>query len=181
MPNKKPANKTPAVGPMAYTLSVIGSSWTCLILRDLLQHGARRFQDLQELAGWHCSNDTIGASQDARKEWRRGAAVLFDEFPAGRVRADREGSRPRPDYGRHAKLGTQVLELTTSPECPLILPLALFGTHARSDLSPECATKRTSADRSELTGSRPIVRRSFAFLFLWGKCKSCSAIRVPAS
>ena len=33
---------------MAYTLSVIGSSWTCLILRDLLQHGARRFQDLQD-------------------------------------------------------------------------------------------------------------------------------------
>src|ERR1700739_896764 len=34
--------------PVARTLSVIGSSWTCLILRDLLLHGARRFQDLQE-------------------------------------------------------------------------------------------------------------------------------------
>ena len=34
--------------PVAYTLSVIGSSWTCLILRDFLQHGARRFQDLQD-------------------------------------------------------------------------------------------------------------------------------------
>ena len=33
--------------PVALTLSVIGSSWTCLILRDLLLHGARRFQDLQ--------------------------------------------------------------------------------------------------------------------------------------
>ena len=33
---------------MAYTLSVIGSSWACRILRDLLQHGARRFQDLQD-------------------------------------------------------------------------------------------------------------------------------------
>ena len=33
--------------PVARTLSVIGSSWTCLILRDLLLHGARRFQDLQ--------------------------------------------------------------------------------------------------------------------------------------
>src|ERR1700721_1351564 len=42
MPKQKPAE-----GPVAYTLSVIGSSWTCLILRDLLQHGARRFQDLQ--------------------------------------------------------------------------------------------------------------------------------------
>jgi DNA-binding HxlR family transcriptional regulator len=35
-------------GPVARTLSVIGSSWTCLILRDFLQHGARRFQDLQD-------------------------------------------------------------------------------------------------------------------------------------
>jgi|ERR1700710_2259820 DNA-binding HxlR family transcriptional regulator len=33
--------------PVARTLSVIGSSWTCLILRDLLVHDARRFQDLQ--------------------------------------------------------------------------------------------------------------------------------------
>jgi DNA-binding HxlR family transcriptional regulator len=38
--------------PVAHTLSVIGSSWTCLILRDLLLHGARRYQDLQDsLAG----------------------------------------------------------------------------------------------------------------------------------
>jgi DNA-binding HxlR family transcriptional regulator len=38
--------------PVARTLSVIGSSWVCLILRDLLLHGARRFQDLQNsLAG----------------------------------------------------------------------------------------------------------------------------------
>jgi DNA-binding HxlR family transcriptional regulator len=34
--------------PVALTLSVIGSSWTCLILRDLLLHGARRYQDLQD-------------------------------------------------------------------------------------------------------------------------------------
>src|SRR5258706_13471840 len=34
--------------PVARTLSVIGSSWTCLVLRDLLLHGARRFQDLQD-------------------------------------------------------------------------------------------------------------------------------------
>jgi DNA-binding HxlR family transcriptional regulator len=32
--------------PVASTLSVIGSSWTCLILRDLLLPGERRFQDL---------------------------------------------------------------------------------------------------------------------------------------
>src|SRR6516165_2124243 len=40
MPKQKPAQN-----PVAYTLSVVGTSWTCLILRDLLQHGARRFQD----------------------------------------------------------------------------------------------------------------------------------------
>jgi DNA-binding HxlR family transcriptional regulator len=34
--------------PVTRTLSVIGSSWTCLVLRDLLLHGARRFQDLQD-------------------------------------------------------------------------------------------------------------------------------------
>src|SRR5262249_213821 len=37
-----------AGGPVARTLSVIGSSWTCLILREFLVHGARRFQDLHE-------------------------------------------------------------------------------------------------------------------------------------
>lgn len=34
--------------PVARTLGVIGSSWTCLILRDLIRHDARRFQDLQD-------------------------------------------------------------------------------------------------------------------------------------
>ncbi len=48
--------------PVARTLSVIGSSWTCLILRDLLLHGERRFQDLQELAGQHRTDDVVGAS-----------------------------------------------------------------------------------------------------------------------
>jgi hypothetical protein len=29
---------------------------------------------------------------------------------------------------------------------------ALFGLHAKSDMSPECAQKRTSVDQSELMG-----------------------------
>ena len=33
--------------------------------------------------------------------------------------------------------------------------MALFGSAAMSDLSPECAPKRTSADYSEFMGSRP--------------------------
>ena len=38
--------------PVARTLDMIGERWTMLILRDLLLHGPRRYQDLQEsLAG----------------------------------------------------------------------------------------------------------------------------------
>ena len=33
--------------------------------------------------------------------------------------------------------------------------LALFGPHAKADLSLECAPKRTSADHSEFMGSGP--------------------------
>ena len=32
---------------VARTISVIGPSWTCLILRDFFLHGPRRFQQLQ--------------------------------------------------------------------------------------------------------------------------------------
>ena len=34
--------------PVARTLDIIGARWTSLILRDLLLHEARRFQDLQD-------------------------------------------------------------------------------------------------------------------------------------
>jgi DNA-binding HxlR family transcriptional regulator len=34
--------------PVARTLDMIGERWAILILRDLLLHGARRYQDFQE-------------------------------------------------------------------------------------------------------------------------------------
>jgi DNA-binding HxlR family transcriptional regulator len=34
--------------PVARTLDMIGERWTLLLLRDLLLHGPRRFQDFQE-------------------------------------------------------------------------------------------------------------------------------------
>jgi DNA-binding HxlR family transcriptional regulator len=34
--------------PVARTLDLIGERWTILLLRDLLLHGSRRFQDFQE-------------------------------------------------------------------------------------------------------------------------------------
>jgi len=40
-----------AEGPVARTLAVIGPSWTCLILRELLLNRARRFQDFQVSLG----------------------------------------------------------------------------------------------------------------------------------
>src|SRR6476620_2706706 len=44
-----------------------------------------------------------------------------------------------------------------------LLLLALFGPRAMSDLSPECAPKQTSADRSELMGSRSGSSHSLLF------------------
>lgn len=41
-------NEDATESPVARTISVIGSSWTCLILRDFLLHGPRRFQQLQD-------------------------------------------------------------------------------------------------------------------------------------
>ena len=41
-------NQDSADCPVARTLSVIGPSWTCLILRDFFLHGPRRFQQLQD-------------------------------------------------------------------------------------------------------------------------------------
>lgn len=40
-------NKPASSCPVTRTLDVIGGRWTSLILRDLLVHGPRRFQDFQ--------------------------------------------------------------------------------------------------------------------------------------
>jgi DNA-binding HxlR family transcriptional regulator len=37
--------------PVARTLELIGERWTILLLRDLLLHGPRRFQDFQNSMG----------------------------------------------------------------------------------------------------------------------------------
>jgi DNA-binding HxlR family transcriptional regulator len=66
--------------PVAAALSVIGERWTLLVIRDLLRHGPRRFQDLQEsLEG--VSPNTLSARlkrlEDARVVERR----LYEEHP----------------------------------------------------------------------------------------------------
>ena len=53
---------------VARTISVIGSSWTCLILRDFFLHGPRRFQQLQDYFERHCPDNVIGASAESSEE-----------------------------------------------------------------------------------------------------------------
>jgi DNA-binding HxlR family transcriptional regulator len=53
--------------PVAGALDMVGERWTMLILRDLLSHRSRRFQDLQEsLVG--CAPNTLSARLKALEE-----------------------------------------------------------------------------------------------------------------
>lgn len=66
--------------PVAAALSVIGERWTLLVIRDLLRHGPRRFQDLEtSLAG--VSPNTLSARlkrlEDAAVVERR----LYEQHP----------------------------------------------------------------------------------------------------
>ena len=66
--------------PVARTLDLIGERWTILILRDLLLHGPRRFQDFQESLRGVAPN-TLSARLKALE--RRGviARKLYSEHP----------------------------------------------------------------------------------------------------
>jgi DNA-binding HxlR family transcriptional regulator len=66
--------------PVARTLDVIGERWTILILRDLLLHGPRRYQDLQEsLAG--AAPNTLSARLKAMEAHGLVARKLYSEHP----------------------------------------------------------------------------------------------------
>ncbi len=45
---KAMSNKSSPKCPVASTMDIMNGRWTPLILRDLLIHGARRFQDFQD-------------------------------------------------------------------------------------------------------------------------------------
>ena len=65
---------------MARTLDFIGERWTILILRDLLLHGPRRFQDFQEsLAG--AAPNTISARLKALEENGLIVRRVYSEHP----------------------------------------------------------------------------------------------------
>jgi DNA-binding HxlR family transcriptional regulator len=66
--------------PVARTLDLIGERWTLLLLRDLLLHGARRFQDFQtSLTG--VAPNTLSARLKALEDNGLVQRVLYNERP----------------------------------------------------------------------------------------------------
>ena len=66
--------------PVARTLDLIGERWTILLLRDLLLHGPRRFQDFQEsLAG--AAPNTISARLKAMEDNGLIVRRVYSEHP----------------------------------------------------------------------------------------------------
>src|SRR5262245_7285001 len=66
--------------PVARTLDLIGERWTILILRDLLLHGPRRYQDfLESLAG--VAPNTLSARLKAMEASSLIERKLYSEHP----------------------------------------------------------------------------------------------------
>ena len=66
--------------PVARTLDVVGERWTLLVLRDLVLHGPRRFQDLQQsLAG--VAPNTLSARLKDLERHGLIARRLYSEHP----------------------------------------------------------------------------------------------------
>jgi len=66
--------------PVARTLDLIGERWTILLLRDLLLHGPRRFQDFQaSLPG--VAPNTLSARLKAMEDSGLVSRTLYSERP----------------------------------------------------------------------------------------------------
>lgn len=66
--------------PVARTLDLIGERWTILLLRDLLLHGPRRFQDFQaSLPG--VAPNTLSARLKAMEDSGLVSRTLYNERP----------------------------------------------------------------------------------------------------
>jgi DNA-binding HxlR family transcriptional regulator len=66
--------------PVARTLDLIGERWTVLLLRDLLRHGPRRFQDFQKSLPGVAPN-TLSARLKAMEDDGLVERVLYSERP----------------------------------------------------------------------------------------------------
>ncbi len=66
--------------PVARTLDIVGERWTMLILRDLVLHGPRRYQDFQDsLAG--AAPNTLSARLKAMEAQGLIERKLYSEHP----------------------------------------------------------------------------------------------------
>jgi len=66
--------------PVARTLDLIGERWTILLLRDLLLHGPRRFQDFQaSLPG--VAPNTLSARLKSMEDSGLVSRTLYSERP----------------------------------------------------------------------------------------------------
>jgi len=66
--------------PVARTLDIVGDRWTILILRELLTHDSRRFQDLEtSLRG--ISPNTLSARLKNLEEHDMVTRRLYEEHP----------------------------------------------------------------------------------------------------
>ena len=66
--------------PVARTLDMIGERWTILILRDLILHGARRYQDFQESLSGLAPN-TLSARLKSLERHNLIERKLYSEHP----------------------------------------------------------------------------------------------------
>ncbi len=66
--------------PVARTLDLIGERWTILLMRDLLLHGPRRFQQFQDSLPGVAPN-TLSARLKAMEDSGLVQRVLYNERP----------------------------------------------------------------------------------------------------
>ena len=66
--------------PVARTLDLIGERWTILLMRDLLLHGPRRFQQFQDSLPGVAPN-TLSARLKAMEDRGLVRRVLYNERP----------------------------------------------------------------------------------------------------
>ncbi len=66
--------------PVARTLDIIGDRWAMLILRDLVLHGPRRFQDLQRSLA-RISPNTLSARLKTLEEHGIVERRLYEHYP----------------------------------------------------------------------------------------------------
>jgi DNA-binding HxlR family transcriptional regulator len=92
--------------PVAYTMDLIGERWTILLLRDLVLHGPRRFQDFQESLAGAAPNTISSRLKDLESNGLVERRVYSEHPPRLEYQLTEEGKSLAPvlkvlrDWGR---------------------------------------------------------------------------------